>query len=335
MILVTGATGFIGRHLVRDLLDRGRTVRVALRDLEHAGILPPGVDVAVVGDLGAAVQWGPSLRDVRTVVHLAGHAHVKDQGDAQERFHAVNVLGTERLAHAAVHAGVARLVFISSIGAVGKETPPGEAWNEEAPCAPQGAYGCSKLEAERVLHSLARDSGLDVVILRPPVVYGAGVPATIHELFTLLDRGIPLPFGLVRNRRSHLFVGNLVDAIVRVIDAPGVAGQVFHVADGEDLSTADLAMRIARALGHPARIVPVPPGVLLLAGRVGDAASRATRIRLPVNSENVRRLLTSLRLDSRKIRRLLGWVPPWTVDEGLAVTAEWFKQTRGRTSARD
>ncbi len=317
MILVTGATGFIGLHLVRTLAAKGRAVRAAVRHDNRASTLPPGVEHVVVGDLEETVAWEPALRGVRCVVHVAGHAHVPrpfESADAAQ-FRAINVAATQQLATTAVRVGVTRLVYVSSIAAVGNETAAGEMWDEEARCAPQDAYGRSKLEAECLLQDIGRRGGLEVVILRPPSVYGAGLPAGILEFFRLIDRGIPLPFGLVRNRRSFLYVGNLVDCILRVTEAGEAAGQVFHVADGEDLSAADLATRVARALGRPARLLPMPPGLLLLSGRAGDAVAHALHMRLIVSAESVRGLLGSLQLDSSKVRRLHDWMPPWTVDQ--------------------
>lgn len=334
MILVTGATGFIGRHLVRALAASGWAVRATLRHPSRASALPPGVECVVVGDLAEPVAWESVLRGVGQVVHVAGHAHVQRpfKPADEARFRAVNVSATHQLAAAAVRAGVTRLVYISSVAAIGDETAAGKVWDEEVHCAPQNAYGRSKLEAECLLQDIGRRCGLEVVILRPPSVYGAGLPAGILEFFRLIDRGIPLPFGLVRNRRSFLYVGNLVDCILRVTKAGEAAGQVFHVADGEDLSAADLATRVARVLGRPARLLPMPPGLLLLSGRAGDAVAHALHMRLMVNAESVRGLVAPLWLDSSKVRRLLDWTPPWTVDQGLAMTAEWFKASRAHPS---
>lgn len=327
LILVTGATGFIGKHLVKALAASGHAVRAALRRQDSAMLLPAGVDGIVLGDLSGPVDWGPALRGVRTIVHLAGRAHVLRQTDRaeDELYRAVNVFGTQTLAEAAARVGVERLILVSSSRAIGDESPLGERWSEETPCNPRDAYGRSKLEAERVVEAIFRRTGLDVVILRPPVVYGAGVGAYVYELFRLIHRGIPLPFRLVRNRRSFLYVGNLVDAIQRVIEAPEARGQLFHVADGEDLSTVELVRYIARAIGRPARLVPVPVAFLRTAARLGDLLQRAAHIALPINSENVSRILASLSLETTKIRSLLGWTPPWTVEDGLTATAHWFK----------
>ncbi len=330
MIFVTGATGFIGSHVVHTLAARGYPLRVALRRPQAVATLPSGVEGVVVGDLQGRVEWSAPLRGADTVIHLAGRAHVLREADslAESLCQAVNVAATAALADAAGASGVRRFVFISSSKVLGEETRPGVVWTEDTPPAPQDAYGRSKLAAEQALGEVSRDTGIEVVILRPPVVYGPGVRANIFELFRLVDRGVPLPLGLVQNRRSFVFVGNLVDAIIHVVGAPSAAGQVFHVCDGVPVSTTTLVSAIGRALDRPVRLLPVPPGLLRLAGRAGDMVERLTRIGLPVNSENVTRLVASLVLDDAKLRSVLDWRPQATMDAGLAATAKWYRVVR-------
>lgn len=333
MILVTGATGFIGSHLVPYLARQGRRIRAAVRD-EHAALSPRDVDIVQVGDLAAGPDWSPALRGVDVVVHLAGRAHVvRDRGpDVENLYHQVNADTTRRLAEAARRAGVRRIVFMSSSKIFGDESPPGRAWREEDPPAPDDAYGRSKLAAERALQEVSLRGGIEVVVLRPPVVYGPGVRANIFELFRLVDRGVPLPVGGVHNRRSLVYVRNLVDAIVFAADAAFVAGQVLHVTDGEDVSSQDLVVRIGRALHRPPRVVPIPAMVLRLVGRTGDLVQQLAGVQVPLNSDNVVRLIGSAALDAGKVRAL-GWRPPATLEKGLEETAAWYRsQTHpGRT----
>lgn len=329
MILITGGTGFIGKYVVRTFAARGLRLRVSVRRHESVSLLPSTVETVVVGDLNGPVHWGPALVGVRTIIHLAGRAHVlrRTSADEERLYWSVNASATRALAEAAADSGVHRLIFLSSSRAIGDETPPGTWWDEETPCSPQDAYGRSKLEAERALIDVSQRHGLQVVILRPPVVYGAGVTANIYEFFKFIDRGIPLPVGLVNNRRSLLYVGNLVDAIYRVTEAPQARG-LYHVTDGEYCSTPELARQIGRALGRPARLLPMPAPVLRLAGHVGDLVERTMHLSLPLTSENVIRLLASLSLDATKIRRTLAWTPPWTMEAGLSHTAQWFRETQ-------
>jgi len=319
MLLVTGASGFVGTHLVRDLSGWGYSVRAAVRKPRSTLPLPVGVESVVVGDLSQQINWKESLKGVDTVIHLAAHAHVvRDTNfNTDSLYHTVNGLGSLRLAEAAAVSGVRRLVFVSSSKVLGDETPPGQVWREDTPCAPRDAYGRSKLAAEQALWEVSRRTGLQVVVLRPPVVYGPGVGANILELFRLVDRGIPLPLGLVENRRSLLFVGNLVDAIRLVICAPAASGETFHISDGEDCSTAALVKNIAQALGRPIRLLPVPPAFLRYAGHLGDGVERIAGIHMPINTPNVIRLLGSLSMDTSKLQSMLGWHPLCNLDQGI------------------
>lgn len=331
MILLTGGTGFIGTHLVDYLRGRGYPLRMALR--RHSQIA--GVETIVVGDFAHPVDWAPALRGVDTVVHLAARAHVvRDRGtEVESIYRAVNVEATRTLAEAAASSGVRRFIFLSSSKVLGEVTPAGQVWSEATLPAPVDPYGRSKLAAEQALREVSRATGIEVVVLRPPVVYGPGVRANIFELFRLVDRGVPLPLGLVRNRRSFIFVGNLVDAIVLVLRAPSSAGETFHVCDGAPISTATLVTAIGQALDRPVRLLPVPPAALRLSGWVGDVVERLAKITLPVNSDNVTRLVASLVLDDTKLRSLLHWRPPTTMDTGLIATAAWYRTLRADDTA--
>ena len=308
-VLVTGATGFVGRALVRRLLADGRPVRAAVRP--GATALPREVETAAIGDIGPDTDWRTALAGIDAVVHLAARAHVVHDSspDAHTLYRAVNTLGTLRLAEAAATAGVRRFVFLSSARVHG-ERSTGAPFTESSPLAATDPYGRSKAEAERGLAALAAAGGLDPVILRPPLVYGPGARGNFARLVRLVARGVPLPFGAVRNHRSLVYLGNLVDAIVRTLDHPAAARETFMVSDREDVSTPELVRRIARALGKPARLIPVPPAVLRLGGRLVGRA------------DDVARLLDDLVVDSSRIGERLGWRPPFTLDEGLAACHE-------------
>lgn len=265
---VTGATGFIGRAFC------------AQRDLD-----------ATPGDLRQP-GWEDKLRGNEVVVHLAGVAHARANDALYEE---VNVRATRRLADAAVRAGVRRLVFVSSIKVNGEATPPDRPFRASDAPAPADEYGRSKWRAEQ---ALARVAGLDVVVVRPPLVYGPGVRANFRRLLQLVDSGLPLPFGSIRNRRSFVFVGNLVALLWRCAEHPAAAGRTFLASDGEDLSTPELVRRIAKALGGQARMVSFPPFLL------------------------PSKLTGSLVVDAAETRRLLEWQPPYSVDEGLAITID-------------
>jgi nucleoside-diphosphate-sugar epimerase len=310
--LVTGATGFVGRTLVHRLLADGRAVRAAVRRVSEA--LPAEAETVTVDDIGPDTDWRAALAGVDAVVHLAARAHVlrDSSADAHARYRAVNTLGALRLAEAAATAGVRRFVFLSSARVHGDHTT-GAPFTESSPLLAEDPYGRSKADAERGLAALGATGRLEPVILRPPLVYGPEARGNFARLVALVDRGVPLPLGAVRNRRSLIFVGNLVDAVVRTLDHPAAAGETFLLSDEEDLSTPELVRRVARALGKPARLVPVPPALLRLGGALAG------------RSDDIARLLDDLVVDRSKIRALLGWSPVFTLDEGLDQTAEWYR----------
>lgn len=310
-VLITGGTGFVGSVLLSRLVDAGGfIVRAAVR--RDGRDLPPGVERVAVGDLAADTAWQQALAGVDVVIHLAARVHVMNDlaADPLAAFRQVNVAGTERLARMAAANGVKRFVYISSVkvNGEGASTP----YTEYAAAAPEDPYGISKWEAEQALHKVAEETVLEVVILRPPLVYGPGVKANFLSLFKVVDRGIPLPLARVRNRRSLIYLGNLVDAIVTCINHPDAAGEVFLVSDGEDVSTPALIRRIAHALDRPERLLPFPSTLMRLLGRISG------------KSGEIERLLGSLVVDTSKIRRVLSWKPPYTLDQGLKETADWY-----------
>jgi nucleoside-diphosphate-sugar epimerase len=311
-ILVTGATGFIGRSLCERLLN-DFYVRGSVRIIETPTNLPAGVQAALIESIGPNTDWSAALTGVDTVIHLAARVHVMGEtsGDPLTAYRQVNVAGTESLARQAAAQGVRRFIFLSSVKVHGEETAV--PYTEQLHPAPQDAYGVSKLEAENILYKISAETGLEVVIIRPPLIYGPGVKANFLSLLKIVDQGVPLPLASIPNARSFLYLGNLIDAIAKCINHPQAAGQVFLISDGEDFSTPKLIRLMATALNRRARLLPFPPSLMRLAGK------------LTGKSMAVDRLLGSLVVDSGKIRRELGWKPPFTMAEGLAVTAKWLK----------
>ncbi len=304
-VLVTGANGFVGRALCGLLASRGVAYRGAVRAAVGTGA---GESIAV-GNIGPSTEWSSALAGCSAVVHLANLAH--SPADRAE-LEAVNVEGTRRLARQAGAAGVRRMVFMSSVKALCEETVRGPVTESRVP-EPADDYGRAKLAAERALAEVAAKAGFEAVILRPPLVYGPGVRANFLTLMRAVQRGLPLPVGAVRNRRSLIYVGNLADAVLRCLEAPEAVGKTYLVADGAPVSTPDLARALAHALGRPPRILGCPPRLLELAGTlIGRGAE-------------VRRLTRSLEVDDSAIRSQLRWRPQYSFEEGLRVTAEWYR----------
>lgn len=313
-ILVTGANGFVGHELCAELLRRHYSVSGAIRG--EAGHDPyPTVRIA---DIGPDTDWAAALQGIDIVIHLAARVHVMhdDASDPLAAFRRTNTAGTERLARAAAAAGVKRLVYVSSIKVNGEETVGARRYTEQDIPRPQDPYGISKWEAEQALHRVAKDSGLEVVIVRPPLIYGADVKGNFIQMMRVVARGVPLPFASLQNKRDLLYVGNLADALIACATHPSAAGQTYLLCDGEPVSTAQLLRALAHALAVPSRLFPFPPGMLRLAGRLSGRAAQLDR------------LLGSLQVDSGKIGRELNWIPPFTLQQGLQVTADWYRNTR-------
>lgn len=316
-VLITGVSGFVGGALARRLLDEGRySVRGgARRALPDA---PTGLELRRSPELGPGADWLELLEGVEVVVHAAARVHMmNDQaGDPLSEFRRANTEGTLCLARQAAQAGVRRFVFISSIKVNGEETPADRPYGADDAVAPVDPYGVSKHEAEQALLALARETGLEVVIIRPVLVYGPGVKANFQSMMRWLDRRLPLPLGAIHNSRSLVSLDNLVDLIVTCMQHPSAVGQVFLVSDGEPLSTTQMLRRMGKALGKPARLLPVPAAWLQLAARLLGRPAIAQR------------LCGSLCVDMEKTRRLLGWVPPVKVDEAMSRTARYFQEHR-------
>jgi nucleoside-diphosphate-sugar epimerase len=308
-ILVTGASGFIGRALLDflrgeawDVLGTVRGAAELTRELVHAPELSP------------TSNWREVLADRNIVVHTAARAHVlkETEKDPLAVFRMVNTEGTLNLARQAASMGIRRFIFISSIGVNGAFTPLGQSFTEHCSPAPHNPYAISKWEAEQGLRHIARETGMEVVIIRPPLVYGSGVRANFHIMMQWLQKGFPLPLGAVHNKRSLVGLENLVDLIITCLDHPAAANQVFLAGDGEVLSTPELLCRLGLALGKPARLLPVPAS-LLKAGAT-----------LLGRRDIAQRLCESLQVDISKARNVLGWNPPISVDEGFRRTAKSF-----------
>jgi len=309
---ITGANGFVGRMLCTQMMAQGWQVRGAIRSIDKADSLPSGVIGICIGSGASNTDWSKALDGVNTIVHLAARVHMmKDSiADPLAAFRHVNVDYTERLARMAATAGVHRFVFISSVKVNGEESPV--PYTEQNIPSPQDAYAVSKWEAEQALQKVAGETGLEVVILRPPLVYGPGVKANFFQLFEVVHRRIPLPLLNVVNRRSFIYLDNLVDAIIKVINHPKARGQTYLVSDGDDVSSPELIRRVAAALGQQARLIPFPIFLIRLMGTLAGKSS------------SVSRLLGSLAVDGLKIRQELGWTPPHSMAHGLKETADWY-----------
>lgn len=307
MILVTGATGFVGSALVRRLVTDMPTQRLVVAVRSGGAAWPSQVSEAAVGDLGPHTDWSAALMGLQGVIHSAARVHVMADtcADPLAEFRRVNVEGTLNLARQAAAARVRRFVFVSSVKVNGEATAPGQSFTERDVPAPQDPYGQSKYEAELGLRQLAIDTGMEVVIVRPPLVYGPGVKANFATLMRAVQRGLPLPLAAVDNRRSLMALDNLVDLIVTCLHHPAAANQTFLASDGQDLSTAQLVRGMAKVAGVPARLWHVPVLALhAVAGVLGKSAA-------------VQRLCGNFQVDISKARTLLGWVPPVSVEEGL------------------
>jgi len=315
---VSGANGFVGRALVGEILARGGfPVRLLRRPCAAA---VPGLNDRIVGEIHGETDWRPHLADCASVVHLAARVHVMAEAiaDPLAAFRRVNRDGTAKLARDCAEIGVRRLVFVSSVKVNGEATAFDPRTGLGAPFTardlphPVDEYGLSKCEAEDAALEIARATGLEVSIVRPPLVYGPGVGGNMQRLLGLVARGVPLPFAAIDNRRSLVGVRNLADLLILAARHPAAAGRVFLAGDGADLSTPDLIRGLARALGKPARVFPVPLAVLRLVGRLSGKTAE------------IERLTQSLQMDTEDTARRLGWVPPVSQEAGFREMAEHF-----------
>ena len=309
-MLLTGASGFVGRSLSATMAQAGFEVRAVTR---RSGLIVPGAaEHACVGDISAGTDWQNALSGVDFVVHSAARAHlVNDPVQNSDAYVATNTRGTAHLASEAAKSGVRRFVFLSTVKVNGEETG-GHAYGPADPPHPADAYGQSKWLAEQALNQIAARTDMEVVIVRPPLIYGPGVRANFYRLMHWVDKQWPLPLGAIRNRRSLVSLWNLCDLLVNMLDNPAAGRGTWMVSDAHDLSTPELIRRIAAAMHRRTRLVAVPVPLLRaiggLAGRVGE----------------VSRLSGSLAVDISQTRTVLGWSPPMSVDEGLSRTVAWY-----------
>ncbi|UCD81272.1 MAG: SDR family oxidoreductase [Desulfobacterales bacterium] len=310
-VLITGANGFVGRALCRKLQADGVKVHGAVR-ANKSSSLPEGVEPREIANIDALTDWTGILGGIDTVVHLAARVHVMQEraADPIAEYHKVNVAGTRQLACAAREAEVKRFVFLSTIKVNGEKNV--RPYRESDPPAPEDAYAISKLQAEEQLKEIAAASGMELVILRPPLVYGPGVKANFLALIKMVAKGVPLPLANIPNRRSFIYLKNLTDVISACCIHPDAGGKVFIVSDGEDVSTPELIRCIAESLNVPARLFPCPALLLFFFGRIlGKGAA-------------LDRLIGSLAVDISRIRKELDWEPPYTLEQGMKETASWY-----------
>ena len=315
ILAVTGANGFVGRALCAEAVKRGMAVRGITRS---PCILPPGVENVVVGNVDGDTQWAQALKGCDVVVHLAARVHImhdKSRDPLAEFLH-VNTLGTIRLAQCAVVAGVRRLVNVSSIGVNGSSTKGNEVFTDHDRPDPHNPYSVSKWEAEQALQRIALQGQIEVVTVRPPLIYGPGVGGNFLRLLGAVYRGIPLPLWATKNSRDLLYVGNLVDFLIACAYHSQASGHTYLVSDGTPVSTNVLLSSLARALDVRSRLFPVPPYFLHIVGVMTGY------------SAEFERLLSSLRVDSSKVQRELGWYPPFSLRQGLQATADWYRAER-------
>lgn len=309
-VLITGATGFVGSRLVASMDTSNRPIQLRVVTRKPPGGSIPNVEEIHISGISGDANWADTLSNVDVIIHLAARVHVMEDAseDPLTEYRLVNVDGTLNLARQAAAAGVRRFIFLSSIKVNGEETAPGECFSENSRPRPVDPYGISKYEAEEGLKAVCAQTGMEYVIIRPPLIYGPGVKANYQKLIQVVKKGFPLPFGCINNKRSMLALDNLIDFIILTSTEPRAANQTFLLSDGQDLSSKELVTKIALALGLAPRVLPVPTILLKLLGFfLGKRAA-------------IGRLLGSLQIDSSKARVLLGWKPPISVDEGIART---------------
>ncbi len=312
-ILITGATGFVGSHLARRLVEENFPLVCATRSENK--IL--GLQSQNIGEIDGNTDWTSCLHNINTVIHCAARVHVMNdvESDPLQAFRQVNVIGSLRLAEQAAQAGVRQFIYISSVKVNGELSVPGKAFTEEDVPQASDAYGISKLEAEQALLALSEKTGMSVTIIRPPLVYGAGVGANFLSMLRWVQKKVPLPLAEIHNRRSLIYVENLVDLIVTCIQNPAADNQVFLASDGEDVSTSQLLQLAAHALQVPSRLFPFPKSLLTFSAQILGKKSVTDR------------LYQSLQVDISKAKNVLHWSPPFKLEQGLKACASTLTNT--------
>ena len=319
-LLITGANGFVGQALCLQAADEGfPVVTLTRKPLKSSNSL----ESIVLDDFSKSDSIRTTLEKVQVVIHLAARVHVMNEfsGDALGTYRTVNVEKTLALARAAATSGVKRFIYLSSVKVNGEETFPGKPFTTDDVPAPQDPYGISKLEAEIALLALAKQTGMEVVIIRPPLVYGPGVGANFAAMMRGVLSGIPLPLGAVSNQRSMVALGNLTNLILLCTTHPAAVNQVFLVSDGDDISLPQLLQKMAAALGVPSRVFYFPVSLIWLGAKFLGRKSMAQR------------LCSSLQLDISKTKRLLGWIPPISLDQGILEAAQWYLRSKVGSAA--
>lgn len=317
-VLITGANGFIGKELCLSLHKMGYEVIGGVRK----DFAMPGIKIINVGEINKDTEWGPTLQGVEIVVHLASRVHIMQDKNPNplEAYREVNVEGTAKLAKACCKAGVKKFIFLSSIkvNGEGKDQP----YVEEDIPSPADYYGVSKWEAEKILQKIFSSSEVDFTIIRPPLVYGPEVKANFHQLIKAVNYQLPLPLKRVQNMRSFIFIGNLINAINKVIQSEQKSRATYLISDGEDCSTSQLISKMSHILGRPCRLFAFPPNLL-------DLLLKILR-----KGQMGQRLFSSLTVSNQKFKKDLDWTPPYTLDEGLRLTLQNFFQ-KGKTEVRN
>jgi len=312
-VLVTGADGFVGKALCAEMVSRGWKVRASVRSREKMKSLPKEIGIIETGSIDPDTDWAHALDNVDSVVHLAGRVHVMadSSSDPLSEYRIVNTAGTEKLARSAASSGVRRFIFMSTVKVNGEggEVP----YCEDDIPEPSDPYGISKWEAEKIIKAIANETGMEAVIIRAPMVYGPEVKANFLRLLKAVDRGIPMPLAGINKKRSMIYLGNLVDVIMTCMTHHEAGQKTYLVSDDYDVSTPELIRQIATALGKTGRLFSLPLFMLRLAGLITG------------KSQAMDRLTGSLAVDTSKIKKELGWNPPFTLAQGLKQTAEWYK----------
>lgn len=316
-ILLTGGTGFVGSSLVKLLLEKGYFVTAAVR--KSSRNLSSRIEQVTTGDIQKSTDWTGALENIDVVIHLAARVHILSdvEDNALEIFRLENTESTLNLARQSSNAGVGRFIFLSSIKVNGEETEVGKRFKFDDKYIPTDPYGLSKFEAEEGLKCIAKQTSMEVVIIRPPLVYGEGVKANFLSMIRFVYRGSPLPLALIENKRSLVSIDNLTNLIEICINHPNAANETFLVSDDEDLSTPELLIRLGAALGKPPRLFPFPQKWLSIILFVLGQGSIS------------KRLIGSLQVDVEKTKSMLGWRPPVSVDQALAKTATaWLSKNK-------
>ncbi len=313
-ILITGITGFVGKAVCKRLRQDKDHMLTGSTRTKDLGSGPERVPLYHIPEIGPNTDWTQAVSGADVVIHLAARVHImKDRAtNPLAEFRKVNTEGTIKLAKQAAVAGVKRFIFISTVKVAGERSPEGGFTETETP-KPEDAYGISKWEAEQALTNLSKTAKMDIVILRPPLVYGPGVKGNFSSLMSAIKKGLPLPLGAIQNHRSLLFVDNLADAIAVAVTHPGAANQTFFISDKETISTPDLIRKTAAALGRKPRLINLPIGLLRFAGALTGKTGA------------VQRLIGSLTVNTDLIQTQLEWQPPFSIETGLKNTADWFK----------